>query len=135
MLNSETILIGDFNIDFLNCSYKKQRLVKAMKDSKFTQLVTTVTRPASNSCLDHIWSNTPNRIVNIVCPKICISDHLPIFGVRLYKQCSSNDINGHKYIVYRSLKKLNEDEFLKTLHMIPWDSAFVFEEVDDVIDA
>ena len=52
MLNSETILIGDFNIDFLNCSYKKQRLVKALKDSKFTQLVTTVTRPASNSCLD-----------------------------------------------------------------------------------
>ena len=37
MLNSETILIGDFNIDFLNCSYKKQRLVKALKDSKFTQ--------------------------------------------------------------------------------------------------
>ena len=135
MLNRETILMGDFNIDFLNCSYKKQRLVKALKDSKFTQLVTTVTRPASNSCLDHIWSNTPNRIVNIVCPEICISDHLPIFGVRLYKQCSSNNINGHKYIVYRNLKKLNEDEFLKTLHMIPWDSAFVFEEVDDVIDA
>ena len=134
MLNCETILTGDFNIDSLNCSNKNQRLVKALKDSKFTQLVTTVTRHASNSCLDHIWSNTPDRIVNIVCPNICISDQLPVFRVRLYKQCSSNNTNRHKYIVYRNFKRLNEDEFLKTLQEIPWDSAFVFEEVDDVID-
>ena len=72
MLNRETILTGDFNIDWLNCSYKKHRLVKALKDFKFTRLVTKGTRPAINSCLDHIWSNAPARIVNIVCPNICI---------------------------------------------------------------
>ena len=36
MLNRETILTGDFNIDWLNCSCKKHRLVKALKDFKFT---------------------------------------------------------------------------------------------------
>ena len=72
MLNRETILTGDFNIDWLNCSYKKHRLVKALKDFKFTQLVTKGTRPAINSCLDHIWCNARARIVNIVCPNICI---------------------------------------------------------------
>ena len=50
--------------------------MKALKDSKFTELVTKVTPPASDSILDHIWSNTSARIVNIVCPNICISDHL-----------------------------------------------------------
>ena len=131
MLNRETILTGDFNIDWLNCSYKKHRLVKALKDFKFTQLVTTVTRPAINSCLDHIWSNAPARIVNIVCPNFAIC----LFWeyVRLYKQSSLNNTNSHNYIVYRNFKKLNEDEFLKTLYEIHWDSAFDFEEVDDVI--
>ncbi len=43
VLNCETFLIGDFNIDWLNCSHKKHNLVKALKDSKFTQLVTSVT--------------------------------------------------------------------------------------------
>ena len=133
MLNRETILTGDFNIDWLNCSYKKHRLVKALKDFKFTQLVTTVTRPAINSCLDHIWSNAPARIVNIVCPNFAIC----LFWeyVRLYKQSSLNNTNSHNYIVYRNFKKLNEDEFLKTLYEIHWDSAFDFGEVDDVIDA
>ena len=60
---------------------------------------------------------------------------MPVFGVRLYKQCSSNNTNAHKYIVYRNFRKLNEDEFLRDLYEIPWDSAFVFKEVTNVIDA
>ena len=30
---------------------------------------------------------------------------------------------------------MNESEFLKTLSETPWDSAFVFEDVDDIVDA
>ena len=39
MLNCEKILTSDFNINWLNCSCKKHRLVKAPKDSKFTHFV------------------------------------------------------------------------------------------------
>lgn len=44
-------------------------------------------------------------------------------------------IKSHKYITYRSYKNLNESEFLKTLSETPWDSAYVFEDVDDILDA
>ena len=134
LLNSETILIGDFNINTLDNYYKKHRLVKALKDAKFTQLVTSITRPISGSCLDHIWSNQPDRVTHISCPNIGISDHLPTIGVRLYKQ-STNTPKSHKYITYRNLKNLNETEFLKTLSETPWDTAFIFEDVNDIADA
>lgn len=92
LLNMETILVGDFNIDGNRQSdFKKHRLVKALRDTKFVQLVSSVTRPVSNTCLDHIWSNKPDRIINIKTPDICISDHLPVLGVRLYKHCSANN--------------------------------------------
>ena len=73
-------------------------------------------------------------MLDISCPNIAISDHLPTVGVRLYKQ-PLNVPKSHKYITYRSYKNLNESEFLKTLSETPWDSAFVFEDVDDIVDA
>ena len=85
LLNMETILMGDFNLNYSQKDFNKHRLVKELKDAKFIQLVSFTTRPISNSCLDHIWSNKPERIVNIKCPEICISDHLPVLAVRLYK--------------------------------------------------
>ena len=134
LLNSETILIGDFNINTLDNDCVKHRIVKALRDAKFTQLVTLITRPISGKCLDHIWSNKPDRVLDISCPDIAISDHLPTVGVRLYK-LPLNVPKSHKYITYRSYKNLNDSEFLKTLSETPWDSAIVFEDVDDIVDA
>ena len=118
----------------LDNACRKYHIVKALKDYKCTQLVTSITRPVSGTCLDHIWSNKPDRVLNISCTDIGISDHLPTIGVRLYKQ-SINGPKSHKYITYRNLKNLNEKEFLKTLDETPWDSAFVFEDVDDIVDS
>ena len=134
LLNPEMILLGDFNINTLDKDCVKHRIVKALKDAKFTQLVTLITRPISGKCLDHIWSNKPDRVLNISCPNIGISDHLPTVGVRLYKQ-PLNAPSSHKYIIYRSFKNLNESEFLESLNETPWYSAFVFEDVDDIVDA
>jgi hypothetical protein len=128
------ILLGDFNINTLDKDCVKHRIVKALKDAKFTQLVTLITRPISAKCLDHIWSNKPDRVLNISCPNIGISDHLPTVGVRLYKQ-PLNAPSSHNYIIYRSFKNVNESELLKSLNETPWDSAFVFEDVDDIVDA
>ena len=93
------------------------------------------TRPISNYCLDHIWSNKPERIVNIKCPEICISGHLPVLAVRLYKHCFPDNTKDHKYITYRNLKSLDHAKFLKTLEEIPWNTAFLFDEVDDIVNA
>lgn len=133
-LNMETILLGDMNLDNLQKEFNSHRLVKGLKDSKFTQLVSAVTRPIRNTCLDHIWSNKPDRIVNIKCTDICISDHLPVLAVRLYKHCSPDNTKDHKYITYRNLKSLDHESFIKTSHETPWDIIFVFDEVDDMVN-
>ena len=120
MLNMETILTGDFNLDYLKKdTFNRHRLVKELKDSKFIQKVSSITRPASKSCLDHIWSTKPERIVNIVCPDICISDHLPVLAVRLFKHCPRDNRKKHKYITYRNLKHLDHVKFIKTLEETP----------------
>ncbi|KAL9968992.1 hypothetical protein ACROYT_G021146, partial [Oculina patagonica] len=135
LLNMETILTGDFNLDHSKKDFNRHRLAKDLKDSKFVQVVSFVTRPISNSCLDHIWSNKPERIVNIKCSEICISDHLPVLAVRLYKHCSPDNTKEHKYITYRNLKSLDHAKFIKTLEETPWDIAFLFDEIDDIVNA
>ena len=126
--------MGDFNLNYSQKDFNKHRLVKELKDSKFIQLVSFTTRPISNSCLDHIWSNKPEWIINIKCPEICISYHLPVLAVRLYKHCSPDNTKDHKYVTYRNLKSLDHAKFLKTLDETPWDTAFLFDEVDDIVN-
>ena len=85
--NKEIILAGDFNIDATNPeTYKKHRLSNGLITMNFKQLVTETTRPVSATCLDHILSNKPQRMHNIVIPDIGLSDHLPVFAVRQYSR-------------------------------------------------
>ena len=134
LLNMEAILLGDMSLDYLQKEFNSHRLVNELRDSNFKQLVSSATRPISKSCLDHIWSNNLDRIVNIKCPDICISDHLPVLAVRLYKHCSRDKKKNHKYVTYRNLKCLNQEKFVKALYETPWDAIFVFDEVDDIVN-
>jgi hypothetical protein len=61
--NQETILVGDFNIDYLDKNtYKSQQLTKGLRSLNFTQMVDEITRPKSKTCLDHVYSTHPDRI-------------------------------------------------------------------------
>jgi len=62
LLNMETILLGDMDFDYLQKEFNSHLLVRELRDSNFKQLVSSATRPISKSCLDHIWSNKPDRI-------------------------------------------------------------------------
>lgn len=63
LLNKEMILLGDFNIDALNRSkFEKQHLCKGLKTMNFNHLIYVPTRPIGGTCLDHIFSNQPQRI-------------------------------------------------------------------------
>ena len=85
LLNLETIIVGDFNIDYLSNDYNSHRLVKILKSILFTQLLALVTRPTSGKCLDHIRSNKPQFLHEVSTIDISISDHLPIQCLRLFK--------------------------------------------------
>ena len=138
ILNKEIILFGDFNIDATNPEiYKKHRLSKGLIAMNFKQLVTETTRPVRETCLDHILTNKPQSIHNIVIPDIGLSDHLPVFEVRQYNRNSKrvHQQKGHVYIKYRNMKVFNEEQFKSTLKESPWDSVFVSEDIDDILSA
>ena len=60
--------------------------------------------------------------------------HLPVIVNRKFI-CSKNNDNQHTTITYRDIKSLNKEQFISSLHEVPWDCAFVFEDPNDVVDA
>ena len=41
--------------------------------------------------------------------------------------------NFNTYIKYRKMKDFNEEQFKSTLKETPWDSVFVFDDIDDML--
>ena len=70
--------------------YDKHRLAKGLRDMNFKQLVDFITRPVSKTCLDHVYSNQPQRINLVISADIGLADHLPVFVVRKYARGNLN---------------------------------------------
>ena len=68
---------------------------------------------------------------------IGLSNHLPVFFVRKYARDNVKCSTGKKEsrITYRDMKCLDDKKFLETLEQAPWDTAFVNEDIDDVVHA
>ena len=116
--------MGDFNIDYKKRgSFDKHRLYKGLKSMCCRQLVEFITRLVSGACLDHLLTSHPER-----------SDHLPVFAVRKYARSeATKKSNTHHCIRYRSMKNLNEAEFQSNLRQAPWDTVFLFDDIDDIL--
>ena len=117
--NWETILVGDVNVDYLDRkAYSKHRLMKSLKNVNMTQHVTVVTRPKSNSFLDHVYTTHGHFITNISVPCIGLSDHLPVFLCRNYVKLKLE--SGHKQINYLDFKNLNAECICLTMLTTRW---------------
>ena len=102
------------------------------------QLVLEITRPISGTCLDRTYSNYSHRIQNIVCPVIGLADHLPLFAVRKHsnrRERPNVKRIDNNYIQYRNMKRFDTELFKQTLMQTPWDSVFIFDQTDDVLDS
>ena len=133
LLNKETILLGDINIDFLcTMKFQKHPFIKTLQNLNMSQLVMEITRPLSKTCLDHIWSSHPERLINVRVLSTGMSDHLPTIVTRKYKGVQQNKTE-HATITYRDIKNLNKEQFIAALKEVPWDSAFIFDDPDDVV--
>ena len=98
-----------------------------------TQVTKTVTRPISAACLDHVYTTNPCFIAEISVPNIGLADHLPIFFRRKY--CKQPKQNTSNTIKYRDFKNLNSNKLKRDLLDAPWDSAFVTNNVNDVLQS
>ena len=110
----EIILMGDFNINYSNCSNKKWLHMVELFD--LTQMITTPTRVTQNtsSIIDHLYCSNTEHISDCFVPHYSISDHFPICFTR--KINSKVKTSCHISTTYRCFKTLNEDSFLTDLY-------------------
>lgn len=127
--------MGDFNINYLDHAYNSHRLAKALNNMALSQVISSVTRPKSGTCLDHCYTSHPAFIANTSVLNIGLADHLPLIIQRKYAKQRTGCESEHTTISYRQTKNLNLDELLRSLERIPWDTAFIFEDIDDILNA
>ena len=133
LFNRETNLLENINIDYLNKSaVNKHQLVKTLGNLHFTQVVKDITRPMSRKYLDHIWVNYPDRLINVGTRDIALSDHLPVLTTRLFKGQGIKQ-RRHNVFVYRDLKRLDKARFVHELNEASWNTAFIFDDIDDIV--
>lgn len=63
--NRETIIVGDFNINYLDHAYNSHRFDKALKNMALSQVISSVTRRKSGTCLDHCYTSHPALILGL----------------------------------------------------------------------
>lgn len=130
----EIFILGDFNRDLLNDSIKRNWL-DFIAPFGLHQMVGHATRVTARSAtlIDHIYCNIEENCSNICVPKLGLSDHFPIFFTR--KINSHVPKSQHYTISYRSFKTFNEENFIKDLRNIPWDTVKIFDDPNDALDA
>ena len=131
--NVEVLFIGDFNMDML--SGKDNRQGPSQELSGFCdQLCLTVIRNptrvtnSSKSLLDVMLVSHPERYETSGNLHLGISDHDLVYTVKKQKLPKPKV----RTIEFRSLQNLDNEAFISDLKSIPWDSSYIFDDVDDV---
>lgn len=89
-------------------------------------------RVTNNSAplIDVILTNNPEWFALSGTVKLAISDHDLIYNIRKQKIQRPPP----KLIECRSMKNLEREEYLDDLSKILWDSAFIYDNVDDICE-
>ena len=134
----DVIVTGDVNIDYAKWGtpdYRVEKLVEKVKTDietlGFHQMVEGQTRSWNNqvdSLLDHIWMNTPNRMIyyrNIV---RTYSDHnLLVMSFRTKDRTPDR----HE-IVQRNRKSYKSDDYSKKISEINWENFFEIHDTEEL---
>ena len=126
------ILMGDFNIDFLQ---KQPTWESTTALFGLRQLIKTPTRvtPTSQTLIDHIYTNNPDTISDVDVPVLGISDHYPVCCTVACKNALSPNCTKHSSIVYRCFKHFNEQAFQMDLSLSSFNYVYNFNEPDPAL--
>ena len=129
-------VIGDLNLDFLRWDSPDQHhayMVDSTKNiievSGFIQLITSVTRAWSmqaDSLLDHIWTNSADRVIKHGNEVRASSDHHVISVEIAMKELKT----GGQNVVKRLWKNFKKEDFLQDVKNTDWDSIMLLTNVD-----
>ena len=108
--------------------------MKILHSFNLTHVLNSITRPLSKTCLDHIWRSHSEHLNNIDVIPSGMSDHLAIVATKKYNRTRSNN-SRFNAISYRDIKNLDKDAFVESLQTAPWVCAFLFDDINDIVDA
>lgn len=74
------ILIGDFNINWLNISERAPLYNLIVRDNHYRQLMSCYTTD-SKTCIDHIYTNLPETEIRVGILETYFSDHKAIYAI------------------------------------------------------
>ena len=130
----EVMFIGDFNMNMLespdNPNGPNKDLTKFSQQFCLTNVIHEATRTTnySRTLLDIVLTSHPERLATSGILQVGISDHDLIFVVRKQKLPRPKA----RTIEFRSLKHLDSNTFLSDLRNVPWDSAYIYDNIDDI---
>ena len=116
--DQEVYILGDLNINLINNQKHTHNGIKKYKEfcslNGLKQLLTLPTRITKNSTslLDHVLTNSADRVSQFGVVDTGLSDHQLIYCTRKITRTKSNV---HKYIKTRSLKNYSQTLFLDKL--------------------
>ena len=130
----EVYMLGDININLIfngkqvPNGIKKYREFCANHDLK--QIITSPTRitEKSSTLLDHILTNSSDRVSQSGVIDLGLSDHQLIYCTR---KTIKNKPNKHKYIKIRSLKHYTKENFLKELRDIVFPDYSLYADINE----
>ena len=127
--NQEVYIMGDLNIDLKG----KPPLAKSYKEfcslHGLTQIIDSPTRitEETSTLIDHIMTNSKEKIKQFGVLDVSLSDHQAIYFTRkALKQKSST----HKYITIRSMKNYSKPLWLDKLKSLQYPDYSNYDDVD-----
>ena len=133
--SQEVYILGDININLLCSANKVSNGIKAYREfcslHGLKQLIKTATRitKKSSSLLDHVITNSNEKVGNSGVIDVGLSDHQMIFCSRKITRAK---FNKHNTVKIRSLKHYTKDLFLENLRNINFPN---YQNYDDVNEA
>ena len=128
--NKEVFILGDLNCNMLKADSDSNIPTKKIKSLyelyQLTQLINEATRVTmtTTSLIDHILTNTPEKISDSGVIHTGISDHSLVFAIRkisiIYKQENTLEI--------RNMKNFDKEKFTKELLKQHWEYVYFFAE-------
>ena len=130
------LLLGDVKIDFLkyNKDAQTSEYLDMLFDLGFMSVITKATRVTdhSSSLIDHIYTNTPEKVIKSGICLADISDHLPVFCTIAKTLPTSNEAR-----YFRDFTHFNHNAFLPDLSSIDFKTllnADVDESMSNILN-
>ena len=129
--NKEMYILGDLNCDLLNVDMDSNiptRKINSLYELyQLSQLIDEATRVTmtTTSLIDHIVTNTPEKISDSGVIHTGISDHSLVFAIRKITVMNRKQEN---IVEMRNMKNFNEEKFIAELLKQHWEYIYFFAE-------